>query len=213
MGALAVHFPPRVWRATESVERGAVRPRMIQSSGPGRGGCRVDDLRLIRGTLRGRREDFGVLVERYQKPLYAFVLRYSGDSDVADDIVQTSFERAYRALRTFRGDALFKTWLHQIALNECRSRDRKQKRLREVALDEIGVAGLPADSPDMVAVVDGNRLSRYIDRLPPRQKSVLTLRIFGDLAFKEVARIEGISEGAAKVNYHHAVKRLKEWMS
>ncbi len=173
----------------------------------------MDDLQLIRGTLRGRREDFGVLVERYQKPLYAFVFRYLGDRDAADDVVQTSFERAYRALRMFRGDAGFKTWLHQIALNECRSRDRKQKRLREVALDEVGEAGLPADSPDMVAAVDRNRLSPFVDRLPPRQKSVLTLRVFGDLAFKEIARIEGISEGNAKVNYHHAVKRLKEWMS
>ncbi len=172
----------------------------------------MDDLRLIRGTLHGRREDFGALVERYQKPLYAFVLHYVGDPEAAEDLVQSTFVRAYSALRTFRGDASFKTWLHQIALNECRSRDRKRNKSREVALDDVGEAGLPTTVPDLEAAIDGKSLRRYIDRLPPRQKNVLIMRVFSDLPFKEIARLEGTSEGSAKVSYHHAVKRLKEWI-
>ncbi len=173
----------------------------------------VDDLQLIRGCLRGRSEDFGVLVERYQKPLSAFVYRHLSDRDAAEDVVQTTFVRAFSALRTFRGDASFKTWLHQIALNECRTRFRNQQRRPEVALDDVseGVLPLSTDSPESQAESIG--LRRFVDQLPPRQRSVLNLRVFGDLSFKEIARLEGITENSAKVNYHHAVKKLKEVMS
>ncbi len=186
---------------------------MTRGAGPDRGETGVDDLRLIRGTLRGQREDFGVLVERYQQALYAFVLRYVGDPDGANDVVQTTFVRAYTALRTFRGDASFKTWLHQIALNECRSRNRKEQRRREVSLDDVGEPDLPAETPDVAAAVDCGSLRPHIEQLPPRQKNVVSLRVFSDLSFKEIARIERISENAAKVSYHHAIKRLKEWMT
>jgi RNA polymerase sigma-70 factor (ECF subfamily) len=188
-------------------------PRVTARASRATGGAGVDELRLIRGTLRGRREDFAVLVERHQQALYAFVLRYLRDPDAAEDVVQSTFVRAYTALRTFRGDASFKTWLHRIAINECRSRARKQRQLREVALEEVGEAVLPADSPDLASAVDGKGLQAYIDRLAPLQRSVLVMRVFGDLPFKEIARIEGTTEGSAKVSYHNAVKRLKEWMT
>ncbi len=173
----------------------------------------MDDLRLIRGTLRGSREDFGVLVERYQKPLYSFVVRMVADRNVADDVVQVAFLRAYKALRTFRGDASFKTWLHQIALNECRSRARRQQRHQEVALDDVSEAALPSVSNAGEDAVQRRGLRRFVDRLPAKQKAVLELRVYGDLPFREIARMEGMSEGAAKVNFHHAVKKLREWMT
>lgn len=188
-------------------------PRVTPRASRATGEVRVDELGLIRGTLRGRREDFAVLVERHQQALYAFVLRYLGDPDAAEDVVQTTFVRAYTALRTFRGDSSFKTWLHRIAINECRSRARKERQRKEVALDEVGDGMLPADSPDLASAVDGRGLRTHIDRLAPLQKSVLVMRVFGDLPFKEIARIEGTSEGSAKVTYHNAIKRLKEWMT
>ena len=189
----------------------ASAPLMTRAAAP----CRekpVDDLRLIRGSLRGRREDFGALVDRYQKPLYAFVCRQLGDGEAADDVVQTTFLRAFSALRTFRGDASFSTWLHQIALNECRTRHRQKARLREVALDDAGEA-MVAPEENRGAGVELAGLRRWIEKLPPKQKSVLNLRVFSDLPFKDIARIEQISENSAKVNYHHAVKKLREWMT
>ena len=60
----------------------------------------------------------------------------------------------------------------------------------------------------------GDKLAveRFVEKLPPRQRSVLALRVYSDLPFREIARVEGISENSAKVSYHHAVKRLKRWM-
>ena len=84
----------------------------------------MEDRALIEGTLAGRQQDFEVLVERYQEMVYAFVYRYLRDADGADDVVQSTFVQAYTHLHQFRGTASFKTWLHQIALNQCRSRSR-----------------------------------------------------------------------------------------
>src|SRR5260221_14203780 len=83
-----------------------------------------DDSALVRGTLVGRREDFTILVERHQKPLYRFVLQHTRDAHAADEIVQMSFVQAYTNLDRFRQEASFKTWLHRVALNLCHDRAR-----------------------------------------------------------------------------------------
>ncbi len=195
------------------VEALAIRWQVTEAVLPDRGRGVVDDLRLIRGTLRGRSEDFGVLVDRYQGGLYAFVLSQLRDPAAAEDVVQVAFLRAFSRLRTFRGDASFKTWIHQIAINECRARYRDEQRRSEIAIEDVGEEALRADDHDPAGRIEHARLHRWIDRLPPRQKSVVGLRVFSDLPFRDIARIEGISENAAKVSYHHAVKKLRGWLS
>jgi RNA polymerase sigma-70 factor (ECF subfamily) len=185
----------------------------------------VDDAALIRGTLDGRRADFNTLVERYQKPLYGFVYRLVHDHAQAADIVQMTFLHAYTHLAQYAGRASFKTWLHQIALNECRAAHRRIRR--HVSLDEMSEASVHQARVDAghgsavdPATADGGPggtgwrlvLERLLARLPFRQRTVLTLRIFSDLPFADVARTAGISENSAKVNYHHAITRLRAWL-
>jgi RNA polymerase sigma-70 factor (ECF subfamily) len=185
----------------------------------------VDDAALIRGTLAGRREDFDALVERHQKPLYAFVYRFVRDHEQAADIVQVSFLQAYSHLAQFAGHASFKTWLHQIALNQCRALRRAARARPHVALEDVSEARFneacrsaagPSSSHARVAGESAVEwkpvLERLLARLPPRQRAVVMLRIFSDLPFKDIARIEGISENAAKVNYHHAIIHLRQWL-
>ena len=97
----------------------------------------LDDAALIRGTLAGRRADFDILVERYQQVLYAFAYRFVHDHDHAADIVQTTFLQAYTHLAQFSGRSSFKTWLHQIALNECRQLYRSGHDRQNVPLDDV----------------------------------------------------------------------------
>ncbi|MGH7820216.1 MAG: RNA polymerase sigma factor [Candidatus Binatia bacterium] len=170
-----------------------------------------EDPELVRGTLRGRLEDFERLVERHQKALTRLARSELGDAATADDVVQATFVEAYVHLGSFRFEASFRSWLFRIAINRCRSLHGSRRGRQEVALDEVPEGEIPvgADPADRALRA---RLEREIERLPPRQRAVLRLRVFGDLPFAEVARIEGISEGSAKVSYHHAVKRLKEWL-
>ena len=172
----------------------------------------LDDAALIRGTLAGRRADFEVLVERYQKPLYAFAYRFVHDHEQAADVVQTTFLQAYTHLAQFSGRATFKTWLHQIALNHCRQLHRSGHGRYHVPLDDVPEADLATTDADSSTAGSKALLGRLIARLPQRQREVLTLRIFSDLPFKEIARVERMSENSAKVNYHHAITRLRQWL-
>lgn len=173
----------------------------------------LDDATLVRGTLAGRRADFDVLVERHQKALYAFAYRFVHDHAHAADIVQTAFLQAYTHLAQFSGRASFKTWLHQIALNQCRQLYRSGHGRQHIQLDDVREADLAAATETEGRTAGGKALlERLIARLPLRQREVLTLRIFSDLPFKEIARVEGMSENSAKVNYHHAITRLRRWL-
>ncbi|MBI3783748.1 MAG: RNA polymerase sigma factor [Deltaproteobacteria bacterium] len=170
----------------------------------------MDDATLIRHTLAGRREDFDILVERHQRALYAFVFRLVRDQHLTADIVQATFVRAYTRLAQFQERSSFSTWLHQIALNEYRARRRASRQQHEVTLEEGTVDSIAA--PENQAAGWKHKLGDLIARLPLRQRTVLTMRVFGDMPFKRIAEAEGISENSAKVNYHHAVLRLRQWM-
>jgi len=163
------------------------------------------------------------LVERHQRPLYAFIYRMVHDHDQSADIMQVTFLQAYTHLGQFARRASFKTWLHQIALNQCRALYRAGQGQRHVSLDQVEEAVLSAahlraagggSASEMADGGSGSRLllERLIARLPLRQRAVVTLRVFSDLPFKDVAHIKGISENSAKVNYHHAIVRLRRWL-
>ena len=173
----------------------------------------VEDSALIQRVLDGHQEDFETLVERYQKILYAFVYGQLRDKDATEEVVQATFVRAYTHLAGFRSDSTFKTWLHGIALNECRTLFRQRKVRRDVPLAEVPEERLATDRNDEGESSTGSELAGLLQHLPPRQRTVVNLRIFSDLPFAEIARIEGISENAAKVNYHHGIVRLKRWLT
>ena len=174
-------------------------------------GEEIDDLELIRGTLNGRKDDYGVLVERHQRALYRFALQQVGAPHAADEIVQLTFVQAYTNLARFRGEASFKTWLHRVALNLCRDRARSERRRADVPVEEA-LDRAPRNEPSLEDVVLGATLERRLGELPEKQRSVVNLRIWSDLSFKEIARLMGSSENSAKVNYHHAIRRLRQWL-
>ncbi len=171
----------------------------------------MDDAAIVARVLAGRTEDFAFLVERYQRMIYAVSQRLLVDADLADEATQTTFVQAFTQLARWRAEGSFKTWLHAIALNECRTLLRARRSARTVPLDEVPESALPATTGE-AAGVDRAAVERLVADLPPRQRSVLTLRVFADLPFREIARAEGISENAAKVSFHHAVTRLRRWL-
>jgi RNA polymerase sigma-70 factor, ECF subfamily len=172
----------------------------------------VDDAQLVAGAIAGRQECFETLVDRHQRPVHALVYRWLGDRAVADEVVQATFVQAYMHLVDFRGDAPFRSWLYGIALNQARTLQRDRRRERTIPIDDVP----EGDLPQVEGASEGgrlrDRLAGCIARLPPRQRTVVTLRVVGDLPFKEIAKLEGISENSAKVSYHHAVTRLRKWM-
>lgn len=173
----------------------------------------MEDKALIQRTLAGHPDEFETLVRRYQKVIFVFVHRQLRDMEASREVVQATLVHAYVKLAQFRGEASFKTWLHGIALNQCRTWQRTSGRRQAVAIDEVPEAALPQTAAGSPASEDRLLLRRLVARLPERQRAVLSLRVFGDLPFGEIARLQNISENSAKVNYHHAIARLKKWMA
>ncbi len=168
------------------------------------------DLELAERFRAGDRAAFDPIVRRHQKGMWRLVRGYvKRDADAAD-VTQLAFVRAFRGLGAFRGTATVRSWLYRIAINCALSwlRDHRREQPTELAED-----ALTDDNPapaQISANDDRAWLRKAIEQLPPKQKLVLELRVFDDLSFKEVAELADCSENTAKVNFHYAVKRLRD---
>jgi RNA polymerase sigma-70 factor, ECF subfamily len=158
----------------------------------------------------GDRAAFDQIVRRHQKGVWHLVRRYLRRDADASDVTQQAFVRAFRGLASFRGAASVRSWLYRIAINCALSwlRDHRREEPTEIAEDALTDAN-PAPAR-LAAGEDGVRLRAAIAQLPPKQKLVLELRVFDDLSFKEVAELADCTENTAKVNFHYAVKRLRD---
>jgi RNA polymerase sigma-70 factor (ECF subfamily) len=176
------------------------------------------DRELVERFRSGDRAAFDALVRRHQKGMWHLIRRYvKRDADAAD-VTQLAFVRAFRGLAAFRGTATVRSWLYRIAINCALSwlRDHRREQsteltdaLTDASTDPAATVTNPAPA-QLSANDDRARLRRAIDQLPPKQKLVLELRVFDDLSFKEVAELAECGENTAKVNFHYAVKRLRD---
>lgn len=155
------------------------------------------------------------LVSRHHAGVYRVALGILRDEDGAADVTQNAFLKAIRGLGGFRGEASFKTWLLSIAANEARGFLRKVGRRRELALDSAGpVESGAANVQDRLEVTEeAKRIRTLLGRLPEKQRMAVTLRIDEGLSFREIGALIGSSEGAARVNYHHGIRRLREMLA
>ncbi len=190
---------------------------------PSRGGRAgldtATDEALCQAFLEGETAAFEVLMKRHQGLVFSLVRRYASRPEDAADLVQAAFLRALEASRrvfarfTPSAPAPFRAWLVRIALNLAKNHARQGLRWRPVLLE----AG-PQEAADDAAESAHEALERAererqvraaVLTLPRRQREVLTLRVDAGLAFKDIAETLGITENNAKVQFHHAVKRLK----
>ena len=137
------------------------------------------------------------------------------DDDLAADAVQDAFLKAFRGLDGFRGDARFRTWLLSIVVNEARGALRRRRRRRESDLEAVGPVADPATAVDDGVVIraEARRARELVETLPEKQRMAVTLRIDEGLSFREIGALIDSSEGAARVNYHHGIRRLREKMT
>ena len=219
---------------TMTAETGPARPRLEvvadadadagAGAGPGPGpGPDDPDGELVEAWRGGQSAAFAEIVRRHQRGLFALARRYLRDDDEAQDIVQLTFVRAFKALGEFRGGSQLRTWLYRIAVNGALNRLRDGRTRRAEPLDDAlpavereAAARAQAKEPEplrgVLGAEAGARVRAAVARLPEKQRLVLELRVYQDLSFKEVAVVAACSENAAKVNFHHAVKRLKQWL-
>ncbi|WP_419918699.1 RNA polymerase sigma factor [Candidatus Poriferisocius sp.] len=162
---------------------------------------------------RGDRDAFNELVRSTYRDLYALAYRLTGNREDAGDVVQEAYVRAYRAIRRFRGDSSFSTWMYRITSNcasTCLSR-RSRHRTEELTNDAPIVDLRPEQDPTLraEAAVLRHHLDRAIRALPECLRQVVVLRDLHDLSHNEIAEELGITTTAAKVRLHRARQRLR----
>lgn len=152
------------------------------------------------------------LVSRHNGSAFRVAFGILRDEDQAADVTQDAFLKAFRGLGGFRGDASFKTWLMTITANEAKGVLRKQARRRETPLE--AAAPVASEGPSQEEMLQASeikdRVMAVLEELPEKQRQAVSLRIFEGMSFREVGAVIGSSEGAARVNYHHGIRRLRE---
>lgn len=175
---------------------------------------RLPDEELLERIRAGDRSALEVLMRRNNRVLYRTARAILRDDAEAEDAVQETYLRAYRALHTFRGEAKVSTWLVRIAANEALMRRRRRVRSAEVIPLEPGEEAQMPDSagPEMETLRAQMRqlLEARIDRLPDGYRAVFVLRALEELSVEETAAALEIPEGTVRTRYFRARSLLRE---
>ena len=170
------------------------------------------DEELVQRVREGDQRAMNVLVDRHHGVVFRSCAAILSDEDLAADASQNSFLKAFRAVDRFRGEAAFRTWLLAIAGNEARGLLRKVKQRREDTLEDVDTLPATGNDPSSEVIFrsEVERVRTVLAELPEKQKLSVSLRILEGLSFREIGEIIDSTEGSARVNYHHGIRRLRE---
>lgn len=173
-----------------------------------------NDLPRLLVDEKRKRQVFSEIINEYSRKLYWHIRKMVLSHDDADDILQNTFVKAWLNIGKFRGDANLQTWLYRIATNET---------MNFFDTNYAKYNGFTSDFDDKMAenlrsdpFFDGDetqlKLQEAILSLPPKQRMVFNLRYFDEMPYSEMSQILQTTEGALKASYHHAVKKIEQFM-
>ncbi len=157
---------------------------------------------------------FTAIIKKYQEKLYWHIRRMVVEHEDANDVLQNVFIRVWKALENFREDSQLYTWLYRIATNECLSFLEQKKKKLAVSLSDVE-SGL-SNSIKADKYFDPNKLEWKLQlamqQLPEKQRVVFNLRYYDEMPYEEMSKVLDTSEGALKASYHHAVKKIEDFI-
>lgn len=168
-----------------------------------------NDIEIVRLVKSGDVEAFSELIKRHQKPLLRTAVRYMKDLTLAEDVVQESFIKAFEKLDSFAERSSFKSWIFQITVNTAKNRLRGRYRNVD-SIEDVELSTEATAEQELINEDLENILREQVDKLPPKQRTALVLRIYDDLSFHEIAEIMNCPYDTAKANYRHALMKLKQ---
>jgi RNA polymerase sigma-70 factor (ECF subfamily) len=170
------------------------------------------DEQLLRRVARGDETSFDELYRRHAGPIFNYLLRLTGETVAAEDVLQEVFVAAWQGARGFRGRAQVKTWLFQIAHNQAVSWWRHH---RPISLEELeNVADEDAEGPDDQAerVWQADQVKSALERLPAKHREVIELAFVHGLSYKEIAQVVNRPVGTVKSRMSNARRYLDGWL-
>ena len=177
----------------------------------------LDEPGLVGACLAQRPGAFDLIVERHRRAVYQLCYRFVGNHEDASDLSQDVFLRAYRGLRSFRGQSTLATWLYRIGVNVCLNRVTAKTTLGKLTepIEEKQFVDVRAESPSELMLKDERaaRVRAAIAQLPRKQRAALILRTYHEMSHQEIADLLGSSVGAVKANFFHALGNLKKLLT
>ena len=178
------------------------------------------DWARVKAAQAGDRDAFDALIETYKDIVYAVAYRFARDPDLALDLAQDAFIRAYRGIKSFKGRSKFSTWLYRIAMNTCIDYTRRRARSVDSCVVPEEVAEYAGSEPitdrgrvgpaDQVLSGElGSQIQTAIDALPEYHKSVFVLYEIEGMSYKDIAGVVGCSIGTVMSRLHYARKKLR----
>lgn len=178
---------------------------------------KLPDARLVRSYLMGNDKAFEKLFKRYERPLFSFILRFTGDRAKAEDVFQQTWLKVINGLSSYEEKGKFASWLFGIANNCCidEARKRSRSKVDDYASSE-GMDKLEGDMSDpeveLLRQEESVWLEQAVDRLPDEQKEVVLLRLHAEMPFKEIAELLGSPMNTVLGRMHYAVQNLKKFV-
>ncbi len=183
---------------------------------------RITDSELLQRHLAGEEEAFTALVRRYERELYNFLARFTGDAALAEDVFQEAFLQLHVSAATFDTSKRLKPWLFTIAANKARDALRSRSRRPAAPLDatvagtdnerttyaDLMPADIPAPDESLLNLEERRAVENIVSEMPENLRIVLSLSYFSDLPYKEIAEILGVPLGTVKSRLHAAVKHF-----
>lgn len=167
------------------------------------------DAELIEQTLDGEWRTFAILVRKYESKIYNYTLYMLKNREDAEETAQDVFIKAYKSLHTFRGEALFSTWLLRIAHFECLSKFRR-KIPEKLSVDQLTLLESETESPIKKMDMQDRRdiLTNALSKLKHDERSVITLFYYHELSIQETVDASGLTESNVKILLHRGRKKL-----
>ncbi|MBI3656064.1 MAG: RNA polymerase sigma factor [Acidobacteria bacterium] len=169
------------------------------------------DHQLIQQTLQGELSAFDELVIKYQRPVYTLCLGFLSEPEDARDLAQEVFLKAFEGLRRFRGQSSFRTWIYRIAVNACLN-FKRNKRTEHVELCEAHTQMIYHSTASLERSDNLSHALSLMAKLPPKQRTVIILRVEQGLSYDEISEITGQSVAAVKTTMCYALQKIKRMM-
>jgi RNA polymerase sigma factor (sigma-70 family) len=175
-----------------------------------------DEKDFIRELLNPKTQNiaFQKLLRDYQRPLYNHIRNIVLNHDDADDVLQNTFVKVFQHLKDFKGESKLFSWMYRIATNEAITfinKKAKRNGTTSEAMQTKIIDNLKADT-----YFDGNeiqiKLQKAVALLPQKQQLVFKMKYYEELKYEELSEILGTSVGALKASYHHAVKKIEDFV-
>jgi RNA polymerase sigma-70 factor, ECF subfamily len=165
---------------------------------------------VIESCQRGEREGFRVLFEAYKDRVYSIALRFTGDRSAALDIAQDTFLKLFPAIRDFRAEASFESWIYRMVVNCCLDHKRRSRRMVPVEDGMLTSLRAPGDSlSEMLRSERDGRVRSAVDRLSPDLRIAIVLRYTEGLSYEQIAEVLGCSQGTVASRLNRAHKALE----